>query len=195
MPRVMRKASLVLVLILAVACKKEQPVQSYGYDTAGTQPKARGTATATSTVAPRPDAGTVMPTYSTDLLGGGTFDAQAEKGNVVLVNLWATWCGPCRAETPELQALHDQYSGRGFKVVGVSVDEGGENDVKPFLEEFHVTYPIALDPTGRLANILQTDILPTSILVDRVGNIVWRAPGAIQPNDPKLKAAIEKALG
>jgi len=79
-------------------------------------------------------------------------------------------------------------------VIGVSVDEGETEAVKTFVAEQKITYPIAVDPEGRIANLVQTTVLPTSLLIDRNGKIVWRQIGAILPNDAKLKAAVEKAV-
>jgi thiol-disulfide isomerase/thioredoxin len=143
----------------------------------------------------RTDVGDPMPAYSAKYLDGKPLDLAAEKGNVVLLNVWATWCGPCRFETPELQTLQNQYTGKGLKVIGVSVDEGEPAAVKTFVVEEKINYAIALDPDGRIANLLQTTVLPTSLLLGRDGRILWRQIGAIMPNDVKLKAAIEKAVG
>jgi len=136
-----------------------------------------------------------MPAYSAKLLDGKSFDVAAEKGNVVLLNVWATWCGPCRFETPELQKLHEQYGSRGLKIVGVSVDEGGDAGVKDFVTENKVTYPIAVDGEGRVASALRTTVLPTSVLIGRDGRIVWRKVGAVMPNETAaLDTLIEKTL-
>ena len=121
------------------------------------------------------------------------FDVEAEHGNVVFLNLWATWCGPCRFEIPELQKLQAQYASQGFKVVGVSLDESGKEAVQQFVTEHVMTYPIALDPEGKLANVFQTTVIPTSVLIDRKGNIVWKKYGMISVDD-ELKHALEKAL-
>ena len=91
--------------------------------------------------------------------------------------------------------MHAKYAARGFEVVGVSVDEGGAEVVKPFVKEQTIGYPIALDPSGKIANILQTTVLPTSVLIDRNGKIVWRRIGALMGPEAALDAAIEKALG
>ena len=142
----------------------------------------------------RTDVGDPMPPYTAAYLDGKPLNLASEKGNVIFLNVWATWCGPCRFETPELQTLQNQYAKSGFKVIGVSVDEGETEAVKTFVKEEKITYPIALDPEGRIANLVQTTVLPTSLLLDRSGRIVWRQIGAIMPNDTKLKAAVEKAV-
>ena len=110
----MRRVAIALLLAFAAACSKEHAAR----------PKvvAKKKPIAPVTVG-RADVGDVMPGYSTDYLNGKRFDLAAEKGNVVLLNLWATWCVRCRYEIPELQKLHDRYASRGFKVIGVSVDE------------------------------------------------------------------------
>lgn len=136
-----------------------------------------------------------MPPYSVKLLDGKSFDVASEKGHVVLLNVWATWCGPCRFETPELQALHVKYNARGLEVVGVSVDEGGDAEVKKFVDDNKVTYPIAIDAEGRVANVLRTTVLPTSVLIGRDGRIVWRKIGPVLPNETAaLDRLIEQTL-
>ncbi len=178
----MKKIAVLLVLVLAVAGgeRGEKPVG-----------KSDGKAAATTTGT---EVGAMMPEYSAMNLDGTKFDLAARRDKVVLLNVWATWCGPCVYEIPELQRIHDQYASRGFEVVGVSVDESGVEAVKQFVDDQKMRYPVALDPQGQLANLLQTSVLPTSVLVDRGGKVVWKKYGAILENDQELKQAIEKAL-
>ncbi|HEU4523351.1 MAG TPA: TlpA disulfide reductase family protein [Thermoanaerobaculia bacterium] len=158
-------------------------------------PSATTAETSAETAAPGVVAvGQPMPAYSAKLLDGSDFDLAKERGNVVFVNLWATWCGPCRYEIPELEKLHNELASRNFKVVGVSVDEGGDQIVREFVDEQNMSYPVALDPEGRLATILDTTILPTSILVDREGKVVWKKFGVVTTSDAEMNAAIEQAL-
>lgn len=184
----MRKIA-ILVLLAAVACKGREQATS---TTANTTPgKGSTTAAATETGA---DVGSMMPAYAATMLNGGAYELASKRDKVVLLNVWATWCGPCVYEIPELQAAHDKYASRGLEVVGVSVDEGAPEGVKEFVAERKMTYPVVLDPEGRLAGILQTSVLPTTVLVDRSGKIVWKKIGAIMPNDPEFEKAIEEAL-
>ena len=183
----MRRVAIALLLAFAAACSKEHAARPKVV--AKKKPIAPVTAG-------RADVGDVMPGYSTDYLNGKRFDLASEKGNVVLLNLWATWCVPCRYEIPELQKLHDRYASRGFKVIGVSIDESGVDSVKQFVEEEKITYPIALDADGHLANVLQTTVLPTSVVIDRNGRIVWRKIGALMPNEiASLDALVQRTLG
>jgi thiol-disulfide isomerase/thioredoxin len=192
----MKKATVILALtIVALGCRRgEQPVTE---STASVHGDAKSGAPK-APAAPAPPAGievgATMPEYSAMNLDGSKFDLASKRSKVVLVNVWATWCGPCRFEIPELQRMHDAYAPKGFEVVGVSVDESGVEAVRQFVGEQKMTYPVALDPEGKLANLLQTSVLPTSVLLDRSGKIVWKKYGAIFENDAELKKAIEAAL-
>ena len=178
----MKKLVLLLVLVAIVAgCKR------------GEKPAGSGKATPAATATGH-EVGASMPEYSAMNLDGTKFDLASRRGKVVLLNVWATWCGPCIYEIPELQRIHDAYAARGFEVVGVSVDESGIESVKEFVQDKNMRYPVALDPQGKLASLLQTSVLPTSVLVDRGGKIVWKKYGAILENDQELDAAIKKAL-
>jgi len=179
------KTLAVIALVVAAACSREVRTPS---QTAKARVKPSVEAGA--------DVGDPMPSYGTKLLDGKSFDVASEKGNVVLLNVWATWCQPCRFETPELQALHEKYSSRGFKIVGVSVDDGNDAEIKKFIEENKITYPIGLDPEGRVANVLRTTVIPTSVLIGRDGRIAWRKVGAVMPNETAaVDNVIERALG
>ena len=188
-------------LLLVVACAKQEtktskPAPPKKVDASKSTPSSKTAKEEPADLSSaRTDVGDPMPPYSAKYLDGKAMTMAAEKGNVVFLNVWATWCGPCRFETPELQALQTQYAAKGLKVIGVSVDEGDTEAVKTFVAEQKITYPIAVDPEGRIANLVQTTVLPTSLLIDRTGKIVWRQIGAIMPNDAKLKAAVEKAVG
>jgi thiol-disulfide isomerase/thioredoxin len=140
------------------------------------------------------EVGNIMPAYTAQWLDGKPFDLAAEHGNVVFLNVWATWCGPCRSEMPFLQSMQDQYAARGLKVIGVSLDEGGVAGVKSFLAEKAIRYPSAIDPDGRIANLLETTVLPTSVLIDRTGHVAWKGAGMLSGPEPTLTKALELAL-
>ena len=187
----MKKLALLLVLVVAAVsgCKRgETPAAA---SKRGGDPKATPAAATATGI----EVGSMLPDYSAMNLDGTKFDLAGRRGKVVLLNVWATWCGPCRFEIPELQRIHDAYGARGFEVVGVSVDESGVESVKQFIaEQDKMTYPVVMDPQGQLANILQTSVLPTSVLLDRNGKIIWKKYEAILENDRELDAAIKKAL-
>jgi peroxiredoxin len=198
----MRKLILATVIITAFACAKHETTtpktsaaaKASGYDRTQTTATTQTTQTAASAASQTADVGQAMPAYTTAMLDGKKFDIAAERGNVVFLNLWATWCGPCRYEIPELQSMHQKYASRGFKVVGVSLDDTGSDGVKQFVSQHSMTYPIAYDPDGKIATIFQSSVLPTSVIVDRSGQIVWKKFGVVSMDDPTLTAALTKAL-
>ena len=183
---------ILVVLVLITACKRGEKSAA---------PGSGGTATTTSQQAQQKvaaahgtEVGAIMPEYSASWLDGSKFDLSSRHDKVVLLNLWATWCGPCRFEIPELQKMHAELGPKGFEVIGVSVDEGGVEAVKDFVAENKMTYPVAIDPEGKLASLFQTSVLPTTALIDRDGRIVWKHYGMIEANDASLRQAIDKAL-
>lgn len=187
---------IVLTMAVPFGCSRTESVQAPAARTAAGQPSAVKTASPARSAAPSGDTsvGSAMPAYSAQTLDGKAFDLASERGNVVLLNLWATWCGPCRFEIPELQKMNDQYAPQGFKVIGVSLDDSEPEMVKRFVSDQKMTYPILLDPEGKLANIFQTSVIPTTVLIDRAGKIVWKQVGAIDSNDAALKKTLDSAL-
>lgn len=186
---------MILFFLAAVACGRRETPAAKPATSAPPAKAAETPAPAPATPAGEAAVGAPMPAYEGETLDGKTFSIAKERGSVVFLNLWATWCGPCRFEIPELEALHQKYSARNFKVVGVSLDDGGAGPVRQFVADHKMTYPIVLDPNGKLANIFQTSVIPTSALVDPNGKIVWKHYGVVTMNDPELVRALEKALG
>jgi len=185
-----------LALFAVVSCKRsEKPVTQTTATSTSTSSTSQTQTEAPAEPAAKTDVGASMPAYEAVYLDESKFDLAKKRDKVVLLNVWATWCGPCRYEIPELQKLHEQYTARGLEVVGVSVDESGVESVRSFVaEQDKMTYPIVLDADGKIANLLETTVLPTSVLVDRNGKIVWKKYGAIMEGDQELKKAIEAAL-
>jgi cytochrome c biogenesis protein CcmG/thiol:disulfide interchange protein DsbE len=206
----MRKLPLLLLgaaAALAACGRNEQPAPEpkptltysgpRGTTQTATSTTSTATATATAAEAAPPDTsvGKKMPAFAAETLEGQPFDLAKERGSdVVFLNVWATWCGPCIGEMPDLMKMHEHYAPQGFKVVGVSIDDSGVEPVKDFLKEHKVSYPIALDSESHVANVLQTTVLPTSVLIDRTGTIVWRHFGSVKFDDAELLKALDAAL-
>jgi thiol-disulfide isomerase/thioredoxin len=87
---------------------------------------------------------TPAPTFTLPDLDGKQMKSAELKGQVVVLDFWATWCGPCLAELPTFNRIHEKYAGRGVKVVGIAVQSGWAEDVKPYLEKYKIKYPILI---------------------------------------------------
>jgi peroxiredoxin len=93
------------------------------------------------------------------------------KGQVVMVNFWATWCGPCRQEMPHLEALYERYNSLGFTLVGINVEDNPEGAKKWLEENGPVTFPILLDPKNEVSKLYKVQTMPTTVLVARDGTM------------------------
>ncbi len=143
------------------------------------------------------EVGDQVPEYKAPDLDGVEIALDDLRGKVVLINVWATWCGPCRVEMPPIQRSYDRFKERGFTVIAVSIDAGPgyREKVSAFAEEFELKFPILLDPDGRIARVLQTVGVPETFVVDREGKIVKRLIGAADWDSPANQALIEQLLG
>jgi cytochrome c biogenesis protein CcmG, thiol:disulfide interchange protein DsbE len=142
-----------------------------------------------------PGAGATAPEYAAVDLAGDSVSLGDLRGQVVLLNVWATWCAPCRVEIPELQALHEEHGQRGLRVVGVTVDSRHAlDDVRQFIDEFGMTYDVWLDPDHTVLDRFSGAGVPLSVIIDRDGRIAWRHLGMFQRGDPNLLAALERSL-
>ena len=124
--------------------------------------------------------GTMAPDFSLPAARGeGTVSLSQYKGNVVLVNFWATWCPPCREEIPAFIQVRDSLHDQGFEIIGVALDEGGAKVVLPFAQEFAISYPLAIGDQAVTQRYGGIRGIPASFLVDREGKIVQKYVGAI----------------
>lgn len=135
------------------------------------------------------------PEFEAVTLAGDSVALSDLEGQVVLLNVWATWCTPCRQEIPELQALHEAHGDQGLRVVGVTVDHGGAAaQIRQFIDELGMTYPIWWDPDQTVVSRFDAMGVPLTVLIDRSGHVVWEHLGAFQRGDPELMAAVDRAL-
>jgi cytochrome c biogenesis protein CcmG, thiol:disulfide interchange protein DsbE len=132
------------------------------------------------------------PDFVVETMQGDTIRLSELRGQVVLVNFWATWCPPCRIEMPGFQRVWDDYGDRGFVIVGLSVDQGVRSDVVRWVEQRGLTFPIAFAPGAVTRAYGGGTTLPTSILIDREGRIAHRVQGYYA--EPALRAAVRRLL-
>ncbi len=145
------------------------------------------------------------PAFTLEDLAGHKVSLSSYKGKAVLVNFWATWCGPCKIETPWLVELRQKYAAQGFEVIGISAegedltpdDKAGlarqKKAVAKFVDEMKVPYPMLLNGDSLAKSWGGLDAMPTSFYVDRNGTIVAAQMGISSESD--MEASIRKALG
>ena len=128
-------------------------------------------------------------------LDGQPADLGEFHGQVVVLNLWATWCIPCRDEMPELQQMHTKYAAEPFTVVGISIDEGDVALVEGFLDEFDITYPNFMgDGPGLTATLDLYPGVPHTLLVDAEGLVRAYWGGRFHPFEPETAVLVERVL-
>ncbi len=112
------------------------------------------------------------PGFSLSGRGGKTIDLNQFKGQVVMINFWATWCVPCRQEMPLLEDMYKKYKPMGFALVGVNV-EPASGDPEAWLGKLPkpVTFPVGFDVDSKVSKLYKVDVMPTTVFIDRKGNV------------------------
>lgn len=123
------------------------------------------------------------PNFSLKAIDGKTIELSKLKGKTVIVNFWATWCGPCRAEIPGFLEVYEKYKSKGLEIVGVSLDQGGWDDVKPFVKKFNISYPVVLGNEKISREYGDIEAIPTTFIVDKNGFVIDRHIGYLKKED------------
>jgi cytochrome c biogenesis protein CcmG, thiol:disulfide interchange protein DsbE len=135
------------------------------------------------------------PAFETRTLDGEPASLADYRGQVVLLNVWATWCDPCIRELPELVRMHDQLHGKGFTVIGLNTDVRGKlGAVRAMTMRHKLSFPVWVDFESKSQVAFELRGYPTSFLIDRQGNIRWKREGEILRNDPELMPILETVL-
>jgi len=200
LPRVLSMAaSLVVILPLAII----------SYHIGGLVPVAAATASTPMTAnAPAPTSAPAAPPALTDLplevavvpmkdAKGASFKLGDFFGKVMVVNFWATWCGPCRREIPELVKLHKEFHSRGLEVIGLSTEDpnASADKVRKFIQDFQIDYRIGWAPVEVGAPLMQGhDVIPQIFVISRDGRILQRLIGYSAAYSTQLKQVLEDAL-
>lgn len=146
------------------------------------------------------DAGTTTPTYAATSLDGDTVSLADYRGQVVLLNVWATWCRPCVQEMPALERLHDALGAEGLTVLAVSVDapapglEDPNEAVRAFASQLGLTFPILVDASGRIEGTFRVSGLPSTFVIDREGTLRQRILGPRPWDQPETISEIRALL-
>jgi cytochrome c biogenesis protein CcmG, thiol:disulfide interchange protein DsbE len=135
------------------------------------------------------------PAFAAATLSGEEVALADLRGEVVLLNVWATWCWPCRREMPSFEALHRELGGQGLRIVAVSIDEARDaGEIRDFLEEFDITFTVLHDPRKRIADAFQPTGVPETYLIDADGVIRRRWIGRIDGHSEAVRGPIREAL-
>ena len=141
-----------------------------------------------------PRVGFAAPDFTLELLGGGQVTLSELHGKAVVVNLWASWCPPCRAEMPALQRVYEENRERGLEIVALNTTfQDSESDAAAFVAEFGLTFPVALDRDGAASRAYLLRALPTTYFIDRTGVIREVVIGGPM-SDTTIQTTVEKLL-
>ncbi len=133
------------------------------------------------------------PNFTLKSLTGKNLKLSEMAGNVVLINFWASWCGPCREEMPLLNDLHKKYEPLGFTVLGVNVEEDAKN-ARGFLKNFPVDFPVLLDNKNQVSKQYNVIAMPTTVVVDRDGNVRFLHKGYKPGDEAKYRKMVKKLV-
>lgn len=138
--------------------------------------------------------GNPAPDFTFPDLDGRQVSLSDFRGKVVLVNIWATWCPPCRDEMPSMQKLYERFKGEDFEILAVSIDAEGREAVAPFMQQMNLTFPALLDPEEKIRSLYVITGVPESFIIDRNGILVQRVIGPRDWATPKVFSFFENLL-
>lgn len=139
--------------------------------------------------------GDAAPMFEAAEIGGDALQLATLHGKVVVLNVWATWCVPCRREMPMLDSLRAEFGPRGVEVIGVSVDGAGADDaVKAFVAEYGIAFRILRDPESRISTSYQTRGVPETFLIDRDGRIASHWLGGVDTPSSGIRDSLTRVL-
>jgi cytochrome c biogenesis protein CcmG, thiol:disulfide interchange protein DsbE len=132
--------------------------------------------------------GMPAPDFALPGMDGNRVRLSDYRGKVVFLNIWATWCPPCREEMPSMETLYGELKGEGLEILAVSIDASGTNVVAPFIKKNRLSFPVLLDPAGTIKNLYRTTGVPESFIINREGQIEqivigpmdWAVPNVIR---------------
>jgi peroxiredoxin len=138
--------------------------------------------------------GSEVPGFRLPSLAGGEVDLASQRGKIVVLNFWATWCPPCVSEMPSLERLHRALGPEGLAVVTVSTDEDAAT-LKQFVSDHRLTLPVLEDPGGRVASEYRTTGYPETFVLDRAGRLLEHVVGPDEWDTPERIAGFRRLLG
>ena len=138
--------------------------------------------------------GNFAPDFTYPDLSGKSVSLSDFRGSVVLVNIWATWCPPCVAEVPSMEALYRKLKGENFEILAISIDQQGQSVVSSFMEKHKLTFPALLDPKGTISLPYRATGVPESFIVDKKGILAKKIIGPIDWESPEVISYIRNLM-
>jgi peroxiredoxin len=140
-------------------------------------------------------AGSQAANFKLEALDGHTVSLDQLRGKVIFLNVWATWCGPCREEMPSMQTLYDDFkNNKDFVMLAVSQDTKGRSVVAPYVEKNGFHFTILLDPENKVSETYDMSGVPETFIIDRKGQIVAHHMGAFDWSRPDVRDALQQLL-
>ncbi len=127
-------------------------------------------------------------------LNGEKVQLNALKGKIVLLNFWASWCGPCKEEMPSVEALYQHYKERDFVFLTISIDYEGSERVRKFIEKHRYQFPVLLDPNGKTLDLFEINKIPATLIIDKKGMMIGRVIGSRNWSSPEVFSLIDQLL-
>jgi len=143
---------------------------------------------------PSPMEGKPVPDFALPDLNGKMVKLADLRGKVLFINIWATWCAPCREEMPSLENLYKKLKGPNFEMVGISIDKDGKKSVEPFVKQLGITFPILLDPASATAAKFQITGVPETFLVSQEGIVLHHLIGPTQWDKQSIADALKNLV-
>ena len=140
------------------------------------------------------DVGYLAPDFSLRNLKGNYENLDGYRGQVIVLNFWATWCAPCRVEMPSFEKLYRRYRSEGMMVLAVTLDKNAGQKIKSFVDEYGLSFPVLLDEKGEVERLYPSMTIPFTYVIDREGRVVARVDGAKNWESNETLEAIEYLL-
>lgn len=133
------------------------------------------------------------PAFSLQSVNGSPVSLAQFKGDVVMINFWASWCGPCRQEMPLLDSIYKQYKDMGFTLLGVNVEPNAQS-ADAWLKHTPVSYPILFDPKSQVSQLYQVQAMPTTVIIDRQGIVRYVHNGYVPGDENQYMNSIRSLI-
>ena len=140
-----------------------------------------------------PKIGVAAPDFALKSSSGKNLKLSEHRGEVVMINFWATWCGPCRQELPLLNRLHEQYRKAGFTLLGVNIDDSPDA-AQTMAKKLGVTFPVLFDTEKRVSRLYDVNAMPSTVLIDRDGKVRYIHLGYRAGYETKYESQIRELL-